>query len=201
MKDYIDTYLDETARITSSIDKTKIELLVAELLELRRKEGRLFFLGVGGSATNASHAAADLRKVARIESYSLTDNVSELTARINDDGWDDCFVGWLRRSNLKFPDGIFVLSVGGGNKELDISMNIVRAVDYAKFVGSRIFAIVGREDGYVNEFARPCIIIPQISAERVTPHAEEFQSILLHLLITHPRLKRQELKWESYIGR
>ena len=159
--------------------------------------GRLFFLGVGGSAGNASHAVNDFRKICGIEAYTPTDNVSELTARTNDNGWESVFVDWLKGSKFNSKDGIFVLSVGGGNIEKNISVNLVHALDYAKEVGARIFGIVGRDGGYTSKVAHACIIVPTVNPETVTSHTESFQGILLHLIVSHPALKVSEMKWES----
>jgi len=171
--------------------------MVSMLLPIREKGGRLFFIGVGGSAGNATHAVNDFRKIAGFEAYTPTDNVSELTARVNDDGWETIFVDWLKGSHLNEKDGIFVLSVGGGNAEKNISTNIIRALEYGSSVGAKIFGIVGRDGGYAAKVADACIVIPTVSPETVTPHTESFQVIICHLLVSHPLIKAHEMKWES----
>jgi D-sedoheptulose 7-phosphate isomerase len=171
--------------------------MVALLLEIRSGGGRVFFLGVGGSAGNASHAVNDFRKIAGIECYAPTDKVSELTARINDDGWDSCYANWLLGSRLNARDAVFVFSVGGGNPEHRISMNLVSALGLARQTGSRILGIVGRDGGYTARVADACLIVPTLSPETVTPHTEEFQAVIWHLLVSHPLLRSHEMKWES----
>jgi D-sedoheptulose 7-phosphate isomerase len=195
--DYIRQYLNEANRIIAHLDIEGIERMVSMLVDLRNKNGRLFFLGVGGSAANCSHAVNDFRKIAGFESYTPSDNVSELTARTNDDGWDSVFVNWLRGSKLASKDGVLILSVGGGDSEKNISMNLIRALDYAKEVGTKIFGIVGRNGGYTSKVADACIIVPTVNSETVTAHTESFQSILLHLIVSHPALKVSEMKWEG----
>jgi D-sedoheptulose 7-phosphate isomerase len=167
------------------------------MIELRQKGGRLFLLGIGGSAANCSHAVNDFRKICGIECYTPTDNVSELTARTNDIGWESVFVDWLRGSKLTSSDGVFVLSVGGGSSEKNISVNLVRALDYAKEIGAKVFGIVGRDGGYTAKVADACVIIPSVNPETITPHTESFQSIILHLIVSHPSIKVSEMKWES----
>jgi D-sedoheptulose 7-phosphate isomerase len=167
------------------------------LVELRSNSGRLFFLGVGGGAGNASHAVNDFRKICGIEAYAPTDNVSELTARTNDDGWQGIFVDWLVESKLGNNDGVFVFSVGGGSKEKNISANIVNALEYSKKVGAKIFGIVGRDGGYTGQVADACIIVPTILADTVTAHTESFQAVVWHLIVSHPKMKQVEMKWES----
>ncbi len=167
------------------------------LSAVRSKGGRLFFLGVGGSAGNCSHAVNDFRKIAGIESYAPTDNVSELTARINDEGWESVFVEWLKTSRLKADDAIFVFSVGGGNLEKNVSPNLVRALQYAKTVGAKIFGVVGRDGGYTSQVGDAVCIIPTINSESITPHTEAFQAVIWHLLVTHPALKMNQTKWEG----
>jgi len=195
--DYIRQYLNEANRIIAQLDIEGIERMVSLLIDLRNKNGRLFFLGVGGNAANCSHAVNDFRKICGVESYTPTDNVSELTARTNDDGWDSVFVDWLKGNNINSRDGIFVLSVGGGNLEKNISVNLIRALDYAKEIGTKLFGIVGRDGGYTSKVADACIIVPTVNSETVTAHTESFQSILLHLIVSHPALKVSEMKWES----
>lgn len=169
------------------------------LIETRNAGGRLFILGVGGGAGNATHAVNDFRKIADIEAYTPTDNVSELTARVNDDGWDTSFSAWLRGSRLRCQDTIFVFSVGGGNREKRVSMNIVRALELAKERGTSIIGLVGRDGGYTAQVANAVVVIPTLSPDTVTPHAEAFQAVVWHLIVSHPRLKAHEMKWESTI--
>jgi D-sedoheptulose 7-phosphate isomerase len=190
-------YLEDAVRILERLDQDAIERLLALLVRLRERGGRLFFLGVGGSAANASHAVNDFRKIARIEAYAPTDNVSELTARTNDEGWETVFVEWLRGSRLCANDMVFVLSVGGGDLEKNISPNLVWAVQYAREVGATIGGIVGRAGGYTAKVADACVVVPTVRAETVTPHAEAFQGVIWHLLVSHPALKAVETKWES----
>ena len=194
---YANDYLAEAKSITELIDRNAVEKTVAVIGNIRENKGRLFFLGVGGSAGNASHAVNDFRKIAGIESYAPTDNVSELTARINDDGWENSFASWLKGSNLNAKDGVFVLSVGGGNQEKNISVNLVRALEYAQKVKAKILGIVGRDGGYTAKVADACIIIPTVNKDTVTPHTEAFQGVIWHLLVSHPRLRAAEMKRES----
>jgi len=196
-QDYIDKYLSEVDAIARLIDKEAIRKMIAIILEVRGNKGRLFMLGVGGGAGNASHAVNDFRKIAGIESYTPTDNVSELTARVNDNGWDSVFVDWLKGSRLNSNDCVFVFSVGGGNVEKNISNNLVRALKYAKEVGAKIIGIVGRDGGYTAKVADAVVIIPVVSPETVTPHTEEFQALIWHLVVSHPLIKANEMKWES----
>ena len=194
---YIDQYVTELHKIADGLNCFEIEKMVNLLLELRKNGGRLFILGVGGSAGNASHAVNDFRKIAGIESYSPTDNVSELTARVNDDGWDSSFSNWLKGSRLSSKDCVFILSVGGGNAEKNISNNLVQALKCAKEVGSKIIGIVGRDGGYTAKMADACVIIPTVNSETVTPHTEAFQAVVWHLIVSHPDMKAFEMKWES----
>ena len=194
---HVNRYLSEVNEIAKKLDVSIIEKMVNLLSEIRKNNGRLFFLGVGGGAANASHAVNDFRKIAGIESYSPTDNVSELTARVNDDGWESVFVEWLKRSRLKANDGVFVFSVGGGNADKNISTNLIYALRYAKEIGAKIFGIVGRDGGFTANVADACIIIPTINSETVTPHVESFQAVIWHLIISHPEIKVSEMKWES----
>jgi len=191
------SFLTEAREVAARLDSEAIERVVAELAALRRREGRLFILGVGGSAGNASHAVNDFRKLAGIEAYAPTDNVSELTARINDEGWDTSFVEWLRVSRLRAGDALLVLSVGGGDLEKNVSPNLVRAVQYAKEVGSRVLGIVGRNGGYTAVAGDAVVIIPVVNDDHVTPHSEAFQAVVWHLMVTHPALKSRATKWES----
>ena len=195
--DHIERYLEEAIKVIEKIDKNRIERIIKSLIELRQRGGRIFFLGVGGGAANASHAVNDLRKICGIEAYTPTDNVSELTARTNDSGWESVFVDWLKGSKLNSRDGVFVLSVGGGNSEKNISINLIRALDYAKEVNAKIFGIVGRDGGYTAKVADVCVIVPTVNSETVTPHTESFQSVILHLIVSYPTLKVSEMKWES----
>ena len=195
--DYVKQYFDEVKNIVDSTHEADIQHIVESLIQLRRKGGRLFFLGVGGGASNASHAVNDFRKICGIEVYTPTDNVSELTARTNDNGWESIFVDWLKGSKLTSRDGVFVLSVGGGNPEKNISVNLIHALDYAREVRANIFGIVGRDGGYTAKVANVCVIVPTVNSETVTPHTESFQSVILHLIVSHPALKVSEMKWES----
>jgi len=194
---YVKNYLDEVYQIVKKLDVNIIERMVNQLVDLRNNGGRLFFLGVGGGAGNATHAVNDFRKIAGIESYTPIDNISELSARINDDGWDTVFVNWLKGSRLCNTDGVFVFSVGGGNAEKNISVNIVNALKYAREVGAKVFGVVGRDGGYTGKVADACVIVPTINAETVTPHTESFQAVIWHLIVSHPDMKVSEMKWES----
>jgi D-sedoheptulose 7-phosphate isomerase len=188
-------HIIETIEIAQAINPETIESMVDLLADLKAKNGRLFVLGVGGSAANASHAVNDFRKLAGIETYAPTDNVAELTARTNDEGWETVFSGWLRVSKLNKNDCIFILSVGGGSKERNVSTNLIEAIDLAKEVGAAVTGIVGRDGGYTAQNANVCLVIPTINAEAVTPHAESFQTVIWHLLVSHPRLKSNPTKW------
>jgi D-sedoheptulose 7-phosphate isomerase len=190
-------YLADVVRIVNELDQSAIDRVVDHLVLLRKRGGRLFFLGVGGSAANAGHAVNDFRKIAQIEAYAPTDNVSELTARTNDEGWETVFVQWLRGSHLCERDAVFVLSVGGGDLEKNISPNLVRALELARTVGATVLGIVGRTGGYTARVADACIVVPTVNAATVTPHAEAFQGVLWHLMVSHPALKAVETKWES----
>ncbi len=197
IRNYIDSYLSEVDKIANSIDRESIEKSVRVLLEVKENEGRIFMLGVGGGAGNASHAVNDFRKIAGIESYAPTDNVSELTARVNDDGWDSAFVNWLKGSRLNSNDCVFVFSVGGGNTRKNISNNLVQALKFAEEIGSKIIGIVGRDGGYTAKAADATVIIPVVNPETITPHTEAFQAVVWHLMVSHPALKANEMKWES----
>ena len=190
-------YLAETTQIVSRLDGGAIERVAGLLAELRQRGGRLFFLGVGGSAANASHAVNDFRKICGIETYAPTDNVSELTARTNDEGWDGVFANWLKVSRLSNKDMIFIFSVGGGDLEKNVSPNLVKAINLAKEVGATICGIVGRDGGYTAKAATACVIIPTVNPVHVTPHSEAFQAVVWHLLVSHPSLKAAQTKWES----
>jgi len=190
-------YLSEAHRTIDAIDVDAAERVAAELAKLRERGGRLFVLGVGGSAGNASHAVNDFRKLAGIEAYAPTDNVSELTARTNDEGWPTVFEEWLKVSRLRAGDAVLVFSVGGGDEARNVSPNLVRALKLAKQVGATILGVVGRDGGYTATVADACVIVPPISEQRVTPHAEAFQAVIWHGLVSHPSLQRQAAKWES----
>ena len=194
---YSEEHLNEARQIIESIDVEAIESMVKLLAQVRTDGGRLFFLGVGGSAGNCSHAVNDFRKIAGFESYAPTDNVSELTARTNDEGWDTVFVEWLKTSRLSEKDAVFVFSVGGGDLEKNVSPNLVRALQYAKAVGAGITGVVGRDGGFTATVADVCVIVPTVNPETITPHAEAFQAVVWHLLVSHPGLKASETKWES----
>jgi D-sedoheptulose 7-phosphate isomerase len=194
-------YIHDAAQILSQLDAQTIDRMVNMLVKLRERAGRLFVLGVGGSAANASHMVNDFRKIAQIETYAPTDNVSELTARTNDDGWESVFVQWLATSRLCDRDLVFVLSVGGGDLERNISPNLVRALQYAQEIGATICGIVGRNGGYTARVADACLIVPMVNSTTVTPHAEAFQSVIWHLMVSHPALRAVEMKWESSSGR
>jgi D-sedoheptulose 7-phosphate isomerase len=194
---FIRQYLSEACQIVRELDQEAIARAIELLAETRNRGGRLFILGVGGSAANASHAVNDFRKLVGLESYAPTDNVSELTARTNDEGWASVFVEWLKGSHLQSKDMIFVLSVGGGNLEKNISPNLISALQYAKQMGSRVIGIVGRDGGFTSRVADCCIIIPTVNSEHITPYTEAFQVLVWHLLVSHPRLKASPTKWES----
>ncbi|MGA2456130.1 MAG: SIS domain-containing protein [Terriglobales bacterium] len=195
--EYTQRYLQEVQRIAALIDPIRIDRMVELLTETRQHGGRLFFIGVGGGAGHAGHAVNDFRKIAGIESYAPTDNVSELTARINDDGWDTSYANWLRGSRLRANDCLFVFSVGGGNLEKNISANIVQSLKLAKEVGAKVLGVVGRDGGYTAQVADGCIVVPTLSPDTVTAHAEAFQAVVWHLIVSHPNLKENEMKWES----
>ena len=194
---FTQTFIAEAIEILNKLDVASIEKMADVIAEVRAQEGRLFILGVGGSAANASHAVNDFRKIVGIETYAPTDNVSELTARTNDDGWASVFKAWLEGSHLNAKDAVMVFSVGGGNLEKNVSPNLVMALQLAKEVGAKIVGIVGRDGGYTAQVADACVVIPTVHAEHVTPHTEAFQSVVHHLLVTHPKLKAAQTKWES----
>jgi D-sedoheptulose 7-phosphate isomerase len=196
---YTQRHLKEAAEIITKLDVDAIEQLANLLAEIRNSGGRLFFIGVGGSAGNCSHAVNDFRKIVGIESYAPTDNVSELTARTNDEGWATVFVEWLKVSRLSPRDGVFVLSVGGGNLEKNISPNLVTALQYAKSIGAKVAGVVGRDGGFTATVADACVIVPTVNPETVTPHSEAFQAVIWHLLVSHPKLKAAQTKWESAV--
>jgi len=194
---YAVQHLKETAEIVAQIDAGACEKCVQELVALRTRGGRLFILGVGGSAANASHAVNDFRKIAGLEVYAPTDNVSELTARTNDEGWASVFVEWLRGSRLNAKDALLILSVGGGNLEKNVSPNLVTAIQLAKQVGARVLGIVGKDGGYTAKSADACVIVPTVNPNNITPHSEAFQAVIWHLWVSHPDLKVNQTKWES----
>ncbi len=194
---YSQQHLNETSEIVSKINPADCDRCVAELKAVRERGGRLFILGVGGSAANASHAVNDLRKIAAIEAYAPTDNVSELSARTNDDGWASVFAEWLKGSRLGPKDCLFILSVGGGNLEKNVSPNLVAALQLAKQVGARVIGIVGKDGGYTAKVADACVIVPTVNPVNVTPHSEAFQAVVWHLFVSHPELKVNQTKWES----
>ncbi len=194
---FIKQFLSEANQIIEQLDAQQIERSVDLLAKTRQEEGRLFILGVGGSAANASHAVNDFRKIVGIEAYAPTDNVSELTARTNDEGWSTIFSKWLEVSRLKVNDLLLILSVGGGNLEKNVSPNLVAALNYAKKIGTKVLGIVGRDGGYTATVADACVIIPTPNPENTTPHAEAFQAVIWHLLVSHPKLKAAQTKWES----
>jgi D-sedoheptulose 7-phosphate isomerase len=194
---FVRDYLNEVKAITDALDTEQIARAAHILGEVRERGGRLFILGVGGSAANASHAVNDFRKIVGIEAYAPTDNVSELTARTNDEGWTTVFQAWLAGSRLRKQDAVLVLSVGGGNLEKNVSPNLVSALEYARSIGAAIIGIVGRDGGFTAKVADACVIIPTVNATHVTPHAEAFQGVVWHLLVSHPDLKQVETKWES----
>jgi D-sedoheptulose 7-phosphate isomerase len=197
---FSESFLDEAKQVIDSIDATAIEKVVQYLSIIRLRGGRLFFLGVGGSAANASHAVNDFRKIAGFEAYAPTDNVSELTARVNDESWADVFANWLQGSRLRKEDGVIILSVGGGNIEKNISPNLVKAVQLAKKVGATVLGIVGRDGGFTAKMADACVIVPTINADHITPHAEAFQAVIWHLMVSHPAIKAAQTKWESAVA-
>jgi D-sedoheptulose 7-phosphate isomerase len=190
-------YFREAAQILEQLDESAVEQLLAELVALRERGGRLFVLGVGGSAGNASHAVNDFRKICGIEAYTPTDNVSELTARVNDDGWESTFAAWLTVSKLSANDMLLVFSVGGGNREQNVSPNLVRALELGQRVGARIGGIVGRDGGFTARVAHACVLIPTVNRAAVTPHSEAFQAVIWHFLVSHPDLRQNAMKWES----
>lgn len=191
------TYLDETLEAVRRIDGSVIDRMAQGLGRVRDAGGRLFILGVGGSAGHASHAVNDFRKICKFESYTPTDNVSELTARINDEGWEGCLVEWLKTSRMSKGDALLIFSVGGGNVEKNVSVNLVRAIDEAKKVGARVFGVVGKDGGYTKQSADECVVIPIVSPDRITPHTEGLCAVVWHLLVSHPSLKAAPTKWES----
>lgn len=195
--DYINSYLEEVQEIAGKLDRNEINRAIEVLKQVRDDKGRLFILGVGGGAGHASHAVNDFRKLTNIETYSPVDNVSELTARTNDDGFHTIFSNWLLGSNLNNKDAIMIFSVGGGNAEMNISMNLVEALKLAKEVGAKSIGVVGRDGGYTKQVADVCILIPVVNLESVTPHTEAFQAVVWHIIVSHPKFQSQKGKWES----
>ena len=192
---HIHNFFNEVKNIAEKIDKKDIQKLAESINDVRKKRGRLFFLGVGGSAGNCSHAVNDFRKLCNIESYSPTDNVSELTARINDEGWDSSFSEWLKVSNLKKDDALFIMSVGGGNLKKKVSVNLVNAIKYSKTKKSKVFGIVGKKNGYTRVHANVSVLVPNINDKLITPHTEAFQAVIWHCLVSHPLLQIRKTKW------
>ena len=196
-QDFASQFLDETIRVIAGIDRTSVENMAAGLARVRDGGGRLFILGVGGSAGHASHAVNDFRKICAFEAYAPTDNVSELTARVNDEGWETTFDAWLTGSRLTDQDALLVFSVGGGNRERNVSVNLVRALELARERGAAVFGVVGRDGGYTREVADACVVIPPLFSERITPHTEGLCAVIWHLLVSHPALQVSGTKWES----
>lgn len=194
---FVQQYLEEVQKVTAQLDPEALEKMVDELARIRERGGRLFILGVGGSAANASHAVNDFRKICGFECYAPTDNVSELTARTNDEGWATVLAEWLKGSRLNGKDGLLIFSVGGGNLEKNVSPNLVTAIQLAKQVGAAVLGIVGRDGGYTAKEANACVIVPTVNPEHVTPHSEAFQAVVWHLFVSHPKLKVNRTKWES----
>jgi D-sedoheptulose 7-phosphate isomerase len=197
---YAEQHMRESIQIIEKMDLEPIEKIADLLVQVKAEGGRIFFLGVGGSAGNCSHAVNDFRKIVGIECYAPTDNVSELTARANDEGWASIFVEWLKISKLLAKDAIFIFSVGGGSLERNISPNLVTALQYAKTVGAKVMGVVGRDGGYTAQVADACVIVPTVNLDNVTPHSEAFQAVIWHLLVSHPKLKANQTKWESAVG-
>jgi D-sedoheptulose 7-phosphate isomerase len=195
--DYVTRYLQEVQQVAAGIDQAAVNKIIDIMVESRARDGRIFILGVGGSAGNAGHAVNDFRKIANFEAYAPTDNVSELTARINDDGWDTSFANWLKGSKLGTDDMLLIFSVGGGDPQRNVSMNLVKAMEYARSVGAKITGIVGRDGGFTAKVADACVIVPTITPETVTAHSESFQAVVWHLFVSDPRLQAAPMKWES----
>jgi D-sedoheptulose 7-phosphate isomerase len=194
---YAERYLQEAAEIIRRLDTAAIESVASLLARVKADNGRLFFLGVGGSAANCSHAVNDFRKIAGVECYAPTDNVAELTARTNDEGWESVFAEWLKVSRLSAKDALFIMSVGGGDAQRNISANLVRAIELAKEVGAKVTGVVGRDGGFTARAADACVIVPTVNADTITPHSEAFQALIWHLLVSHPLLKKNQTKWEG----
>ena len=199
LNQYTEDYLAGAVSLLFKLNKDDINKVIEQLIELKSRQGRLFLLGVGGGAANCSHAVNDFRKICHIESYAPTDNVGELTARTNDEGWATVFVEWLKTSKLSANDAVFIFSVGGGNLEKNISPNLVIALQHAKMVGAKITGVVGRDGGYTAQVADACVIVPTVNPETITPHSEAFHAVVWHLLVSHPKLKANQTKWESAV--
>lgn len=197
MSSFSAQFLEESVQVIRGLDASQIDRMADGLAKVRDRGGRLFILGVGGSAGHAGHAVNDFRKICGFEAYAPTDNVSELTARINDEGWDTCFSEWLKGSRINGKDGVLVFSVGGGNREKNISVNLVRALETAKSVDASVFGICGKDGGFTKTVSNECVVIPTVSADRITPHTEGFCAIVWHLLVSHPSLKIKQTKWEG----
>jgi D-sedoheptulose 7-phosphate isomerase len=195
--DFVRAHLDETAQIAQALDADAIEHIVSTLVAVRARGGRLFFLGVGGGAAHASHAVNDFRKLAGFEAYAPTDNVAELTARTNDEGWETVFAAWLAESRLRSDDAVVVFSVGGGSADQNISVNLIKALEFARSVGATIIGIVGRDGGFTAQVADGCVIVPIVNPRGITPHTEAFQAVIWHLLVSHPALQVTAARWES----
>src|SRR4051812_32542986 len=193
-------FVEESIQALKKLDLASVEAVAEGLAGVRAGGGRLFILGVGGSAGHAGHAVNDFRKLCALESYAPTDNVSELTARVNDEGWDTCFSEWLKVSRLRAGDGVLVFSVGGGNREKNVSVNLVRSLELAREVNAKVFGIVGRDGGYTKQVADACVVVPTVASERITPHTEGFCAVIWHLLVSHPKLAATATKWESVVG-
>ena len=198
--EYAKRYFEEVQTIAKSIDLDLIEKMVQIIIDVKAQKGRLFFIGVGGSAANCTHAVNDFRKIGGIECYTPNDNVAELTARTNDEGWDTVYAPWLECSQLKDKDAVFVFSVGGGSKEKNVSVNLIHALDHASNVGARILGVTGRDGGYTGQVANVCLVIPTQSPDTITPHAEAWQAVVWHMLVTDPRIMAMSNKWESLAG-
>ena len=197
MSNFSKQFINESITALKEMDLAPIEGLAQGLSNVRSGGGRLFILGVGGSAGHAGHAVNDFRKICKLESYAPTDNVSELTARVNDDGWDSCYAEWLKGCRINSRDGVLVFSVGGGNKEKNVSVNLIRALDTAKEVGAKIYGIVGKDGGYTKKVADACVVVPTVNPDHITPHTEGLCAVVWHLLVSHPALKATQTKWES----
>jgi D-sedoheptulose 7-phosphate isomerase len=191
------TFLDESIELIKQIDVTSVEAVAHGLADVRAADGRLFILGVGGSAGHAGHAVNDFRKICDLEAYAPTDNVSELTARVNDEGWDTSFSEWLKVSRLRPNDALLIFSVGGGNREKNVSVNLVKSIELAKTIGAKVFGIVGRDGGFTRQSADACVLVPTVSSARITPHTEGMCAVIWHLLVSHPKLQKAATKWES----
>ncbi len=200
MTDFVEKYLRQSIELINGLDRQAIDAIAKGIAAVRARGGRLFIVGSGGGAGHASHAVNDFRKIVGIESYTPTDNVSELTARINDDGWDTSYSNWLKASRMNKSDGLLVFSVGGGDLENSVSVNLVRCIQLAKDVGASVYGIVGRQGGYTKKMADACSVIPTVDADLVTPHTEGFQAVVWHLLVSHPALKSVQTKWESVVA-